>query len=241
MPEPIANPPSALPVGPELHSTGQEPKGVLQKNLKPLLYLGAAVLVIVAAVFSSTGAKTPAKKSVAANQPPQPLIQDNTDNNVQDMKNQATAQQKAAQQGVDPTLANATPAQQTVAQAYGPTCLPIPCVPGQPCTQQQTATMQPQLTPAQQEEQQLAARDRDLTFDSRFASNLVYRGTADKTPQQERSAALAENEGAPHSQQSGISFRRHRIAQRAASLRHTRRPIRPPLKPRKRPPNIRPK
>ncbi len=157
MPEPIANPPSALPIEPELNRTGQEPKGVLQKTLKPLLYLGAAVLVIVAAVFSSTGAKTPAKKSETANQPPQPLIQDNTDNNVQDMKNQATAQQKAAQQGVDPTLANATPAQQAAAQAYGPTGLPIPCVPGQPCTQQQTATMQPQPTPAQQEEQQLAA------------------------------------------------------------------------------------
>jgi type IV secretory pathway VirB10-like protein len=206
MPEPIANSSNALPIEPELHRTGQEPKGVLQKNLKPLLYLGAAVLVIVAAVFSSTGAKTSAKKSVAANQPPQPLIQDNTENNVQDLKNQAAAQQTAAQQEVDPTLANATPAQQAAAQAYGPTGLPSPCAPGQPCAQQQTAYVQPQLTPAQQETQQLAARDQELTFDSRFASNLVYRGTADKTPQQERSAALAENEGAPQSQQSESSL-----------------------------------
>ena len=36
------------------------PKGVLQKNLKTFVYLGAASLVIVAALFSSSGKKTPA-------------------------------------------------------------------------------------------------------------------------------------------------------------------------------------
>ena len=35
------------------------PKGVLQKNLKTFVYLGAALLVIVAALFSSSGKKTP--------------------------------------------------------------------------------------------------------------------------------------------------------------------------------------
>ena len=40
---------------PELTEKAFEPKGVLQKNLKPMLYLGAAILVILAAVFSSTG------------------------------------------------------------------------------------------------------------------------------------------------------------------------------------------
>ena len=34
-----------------------DPKGVLQKNMKLFLYLGAALLVIVAAVFSSSGKK----------------------------------------------------------------------------------------------------------------------------------------------------------------------------------------
>ena len=41
----------------------EQPKGVLQKNLKTLLYLGAALLVIVAAIFSATGKKTPAQKA----------------------------------------------------------------------------------------------------------------------------------------------------------------------------------
>ena len=35
---------------PELHRNAPEPKGVLQKNLKVLVYLGAALLVILAAV-----------------------------------------------------------------------------------------------------------------------------------------------------------------------------------------------
>ena len=42
---------------PELRRNAAEPKGVLQKNLKMLLYLGAALLVILAAVFSSVGRK----------------------------------------------------------------------------------------------------------------------------------------------------------------------------------------
>ena len=153
MPEPIANSPNQLPDEPELHRQEREPKGVLQKNLKPLLYLGAALLVIVAAIFSGTGKKTPAQKGANAHQPPQPMLQDTTDNNVQDLKNQvAAAQQKAAQQAAnslpspDPSLAIATPAQQAAASAYGPTGQPAPCVPGQPCAQQ-GAYAQQQLSP----------------------------------------------------------------------------------------------
>jgi hypothetical protein len=51
------------------------PKGVLQKNLKTFVYLGAALLVIVAALFSSSGKKTPAQQA-AKGQPPQPTLQD---------------------------------------------------------------------------------------------------------------------------------------------------------------------
>ena len=112
MPEPIANSPNQLPDEPELRRQEREPKGVLRKNLKPLLYLGAALLVIVAAIFSGTGKKTPAQKGANSHQPPQPMLQDSTDNNVQDLKNQvAAAQQKAAQQAAnslpspDPSLA----------------------------------------------------------------------------------------------------------------------------------------
>ena len=50
------------PIEPTLHRAALDPKGVLQKNLKTIVYLGAALLVIVAAIFSSTGKKTPTRK-----------------------------------------------------------------------------------------------------------------------------------------------------------------------------------
>ena len=66
-------------VEPTLRGLLEQPKGVLQKNLKTFVYLGAALLVIVAALFSSTGKKTPAQQATAKGQPPQPTLQDNTD------------------------------------------------------------------------------------------------------------------------------------------------------------------
>jgi type IV secretion system protein VirB10 len=205
MSQQIANFPSPAPAEPELHRAEGEPKGVLQKNLKPMLYVGVAGLVIVAAIFSGTGKKTTAQQAANGHQAPQPTLQDSTDNNVQDLKNTvAAAQQRAAQQATaaaDPALQNATLAQQTAAQAYGPNGQPIPCVPGQPCAPQ-GAYGQQQLSPAAQAEQQLAAKDRELTYDSRFASNLVYTRAPDSSPQQQLpSAALAESAGATGPQQ----------------------------------------
>jgi type IV secretion system protein TrbI len=196
MPEPIANAPSEVPVEAELRRADREPKGVLRKNLKPMLYLGAALLVIVAAIFSGTGKKTPAQKGATPNQPPQPVIQDSTDVNVQDLKNQVAAAQQPANP-VDPTLAAATPEQQAAAQAYGPTGQTVPCVPGQSCAQGQQ-----QLSPAAQEEQQLAAKDRELAFDSRFASNLVFARAPDPPPQQP--AAQAVTQSSPGQSASGF-------------------------------------
>jgi type IV secretion system protein TrbI len=183
-----SNPPplnSDLQELPELRRNAAEPKGVLQKNLKVLVYLGAALLVILAAVFSTVGKKTAnGKAAVAKDATPQPMVQDNTDNNVQDLKNQLAAERLKEQQQAanalpasEPTLANATPAQQVVAAAYGPNGQPIPCIPGQPCLQSpyaQQSAAQPQLSPAQQQAQQLAAKERELAYDSRFASNLAY-------------------------------------------------------------------
>jgi hypothetical protein len=58
---------------PTLHRNLDLPKGVLQKNLKTFVYLGAVLLVIVAALFSSSGKKTPrnrpARKGNHRNQP----------------------------------------------------------------------------------------------------------------------------------------------------------------------------
>jgi type IV secretion system protein VirB10 len=185
----------------ELRQAKDQPKGVLQKNLKTFVYLGAALLVIVAAVFSSSGKKTPSQQA-AKGQPPQPMIQDNTDNNVQDLKNQLQAERQKEQQQAalatatgDPAPASATPAQQAAA-AYGPTGVAAPCVPGQPCPQAQPgygqpSNVQPQLTPEQQQVQQLAAKERERADESRFASNLVYSRPPDQPQQASGQTMLA--------------------------------------------------
>jgi len=191
-------PPEAL-SEPELRRTNSDPKGVLQKNLKIFVYLGAALLVIAAALFSSTSKKTPAQQAAAKGQPPQPTLQDNTDNNVQDLKNQLKAEREKEQQQSaatalpdgDPALASATPAQRAAAAAYGPTGVAAPCVPGQPCPQPpygpagygQPGNAQPQLSPEQQQAQLIAAKERERADESRFASNLVY-ARALEQPQQ---------------------------------------------------------
>jgi type IV secretion system protein VirB10 len=177
------------------------PKGVLQKNLKTLVYLGAALLVIVAALFSSSGKKTPAQQANAKGQPPQPMLQDNTDSNVQELKNQIQAERQKEQQARmaaaamgDPALASTTPAQRTAAAAYGPTGVAAPCVPGQSCSQLQQGDMQMQMTPVQQQAQLIAAKERERADNSRFASNLVYSGSAVQ-PQQQQGQAMAAQYG----------------------------------------------
>ncbi len=185
----------------------REPKGVLPKNLKPWLYLGVALLVVLAAVFSETGKKAPMRKGSTSQGALQPLLQDNTESNQQELRSATAAEeQKMAQNGpgaADPALQNATPQQQAAAAAYGPNGQPVPCVPGQPCPQQ-GAYAQQQLSPAQQEEQQLAAKDRELTYDSRFASNLVYTRAPDQPSQKASPPALADSAGATGPQQRPI-------------------------------------
>jgi type IV secretion system protein VirB10 len=181
---------SEPPAEPTLRRAALDPKGVLQKHLKSIVYLGAALLVIVAALFSSTGKKTTAQQAAVKGQPPQPTIQDNTDNNVQDLKNQLKAEREKEQQqaamnpatGSDPALASATPAQQAAAAAYGPTGVAANCIPGQPCPQAgygqagygQAGNGQAQPSPEQQQAQLIAAKERARVDDARFASNLVY-------------------------------------------------------------------
>ncbi len=180
--EPQTDPPG----DPTLRRNLELPKGVLQKNLKTFVYLGAALLVIVAALFSSSGKKTPAQQAGAKGQPPQPTLQDNTDSNVQELKNQIQAERQKERQATmaaaamgDPALASATPAQRTVAAAYGPNGVAAPCVPGQPCSQLQQGDTQMQLTPLQQQAQLIAAKERERADNSRFASNLVYSRSVD--------------------------------------------------------------
>jgi len=192
---------------PTLRRKLELPKGVLQKNLKTFVYLGAASLVIVAALFSSSGKKTPAQQAAAKGQPPQPTLQDNTDNNVQELKNQLQAERQKEQQATmaaaamgDSGLASATPQQRAAAAAYGPTGVAVPCIPGQPCPQAQQGNMQMQLTPVQQQAQLIAAKERERADDSRFASNLVYSRSADPPQQQQQGQMIPAPYGAAERQ-----------------------------------------
>ena len=179
------------------------PKGVLQKNLKTFVYLGAVLLVIVAALFSSSGKKTPGQQASVKGQPPQPALQDNTDSNVQELKNQLQAERQKEQQATmaaaglgDSALASSTPQQRAAAAAYGPTGLAVPCIPGQPCPQAQQGNMQMQLTPVQQQTQLIAAKERERADDSRFSSNLVYSRSADPPQQQQQGQTMPVQYGA---------------------------------------------
>lgn len=199
-------PPSAEPQSqPKLESTLRQlidmPKGVLQKNLKSLVYLGAAILVIIAALFSSSGKKTAGQTSAAKSLPPQPIIEDNTENNVQELKNQLQTgrqkQQRAAPASTE-DLAPATvnPAQTAATPTYGPTAFGSPCGPDQPCPPPEQAAIASQLTPEQEQAQQMAARERERLDNSRFASNLVYARNREQTqqPQPSQSMSTAHDE-----------------------------------------------
>jgi type IV secretory pathway VirB10-like protein len=191
---------------PTLRRNLEPPKGVLQKNLKTFVYLGAALLVIVAALFSSSGKKTPGQQASVKGQPPQPTLQDNTDNNVQELKNQLQAERQKEQQATmtaaalgDPALASATSQQRSAAAAYGPNGVAIPCVPGQPCPQAQQRDTQMQLTPVQQQAQLIAAKERERADNARFASNLVYSRSADP-PQQQQGQTMPPQYGSAERQ-----------------------------------------
>jgi type IV secretion system protein VirB10 len=193
--EPQADPPG----DPTLRRNLELPKGVLQKNLKIFVYLGAALLVIVAALFSSSGKKATTQQAGSKGQPPQPTLQDNTDSNVQELKNQLQAERQKERQATmaaaaigDPALASATPAQRSVAAAYGPNGLAAPCVPGQPCSQLQQGDTQMQPTPLQQQAQLIAAKERERADNSRFASNLVFSRSVEQSQQQQAQVTPAQ-------------------------------------------------
>ena len=177
---------------PELKKKPFDPKGVMQKNGKAILFLGVAALLLVALIFSSHGRGTSAHQT-SAQTGPQPLVQDNTENNVADLKSHVADQQRAMEQAtaVDPAMTGATPAQRVAAQAYSPNGQAAPCIPGQPCNPMPTygyaqqGSGQAQLSPAEQASQQLAAKERERSYESRFSSNLAYTRQPDapSTPQ----------------------------------------------------------
>jgi type IV secretion system protein TrbI len=160
---------------PELRQNTLEPKGVIQKNLKAMLYIGAVVVVVLALVLSSfQKAKTPAANKQAA---AQPVVQDNTASNVEALQQQVAADKARDKQDAAMAAAAGTPSQQAAAGSYSASGQSLPCQPGQYCPPPQGTNnngQPPALTPVQQQEQQLAAKERERQFTSRFESNLAY-------------------------------------------------------------------
>jgi len=187
---------------PELKKKEFDPKGVMLKHGKAMLFIGVAALLLIATLFSakSKPAATHEMKSAGG---PQPLVQDNTENNVADLKSHVADQQHSLDQAVanDPALANATPAQRTAAMAYGANGQATPCILGQSCAQtasygypQNGAGGMSNLTPAEQASQQLAAKERERADQARFASNLAYSRPPDSPPSSQVQA-VAPNSG----------------------------------------------
>ena len=182
---------------PQLTDRTPQPKGVLQKNLKTMLYMGAVGLLILA-TFISSRKKMPTAAEAAKNNPPQPYVQDNTANNVDALQRQLAADKLKKQQDGQFAGATGTGAQQTVAAAYGSDGRPLnapgsDAASGQPGSTQ--ANGQPQLTPVQQAGQQLAASERVRADTARFASNIAYVRPADQPMQQQsaQSSTAAQN------------------------------------------------
>ena len=169
--------PDNMAVPAKLQQAVNEPKGVIRKNFKIWIFLGASAVVIGAVLVSNWTKKGSGLSSASQHIAPQPALQDNTDNNVLDLKNQLAAERQREAQVAQ---ANNVPplTEQGVAIGVGPTGQVGPCIPGQLC-QQQGVYAQPQLSPEEQQAQQLAARERELAFNARFASNLVYTHSSD--------------------------------------------------------------
>jgi type IV secretion system protein VirB10 len=157
---------------PQLSDHTPQPKGVLQKNLKMFLYLGAVLLLILATVISSRK-KTPTDAEKAKGAPPQPFVQDNTASNVDALQRQLGADKLKAQQDAELAAATGTGAQQAAAAGYGPDGRPLTPA-GTPQPNGTQANGQPQLTPSQQADQQLAATEKERADAARFSSNIAY-------------------------------------------------------------------
>jgi type IV secretory pathway VirB10-like protein len=172
-----------------------QPKGVLQKNLKMFLYLGAVILLILATVISSRK-KAPTAAEKAKDSPPQPYVQDNTASNVDALQRQLGADKLKAQQDAQlaaatGTTVGGTGAQNAAAAAYGPDGRPLNSTTtnGQPNATQGNG--QPQLTPAQQAGQQLAATEKERADTARFSSNIAYARPAEQQPSQQNGPQAA--------------------------------------------------
>jgi type IV secretory pathway VirB10-like protein len=136
---------------PQLRGITSSPRGVLQGNLKPIVFFGAAILIAVAAMISAFNNRTHGDKGQVAST----SLMDNTDNNAQQLRNLAPAP---------------TPDQ---VKDTAPGGKDFGCIPGQPCSPQMQQE-NPQISPEEQQRRQLEAKERELAFESRFTSSIAY-------------------------------------------------------------------
>jgi type IV secretion system protein TrbI len=157
---------------PELATRVAQPGGVIRRNLKMQVYLGIAILFIVATAVSSLRHKATPKQQNQVT----PMAQ-TSDANIEEMRKSLELQQRQAaaiRLPNQPEGATPTPADSS---APNPAALAYNCVPGQPCpatTPSSYQQYQQQLSPEQQEQMQLAQQERELAYKARFASNLAY-------------------------------------------------------------------
>ena len=164
---------------PGLKKNDVEPKGVIGRNLKLRVYLGIAVLFIVATSLSSLHHRTPAKSD--PHKPPSPMLQDASATNIEEMRRELTRQtQEAAAHpnAGDMSLAGGTqnPAfGQSMSGPYAQNAMAANngCFPGQPCGAA-TQYGQQQMTPRQQQALAFDTQEKELAYKARFASNLAY-------------------------------------------------------------------
>jgi type IV secretion system protein TrbI len=158
--------------GPELSNRVTQPGGVIRRNLKMQVYLGIAVLFIVATAVSSLRHKPTTKQQNQAT----PMAQ-TSDANIEEMRKSLELQQRQAAAIRLPNQPEGPPATAADSSAPNPAVLAYNCVPGQPCpatTPSNYQQYQQQLSPEQQEQMQLAQQERELAYKARFASNLAY-------------------------------------------------------------------
>jgi type IV secretory pathway VirB10-like protein len=203
------------------------PKGVLQKNLKMLVYLGAAGVLIAASILSSKG-KQPVKTGTKGG-PPQPFVQDTTDNNVQALRSQVEAERSKQQQDAALMAATGAGANRinplTGAQYRPGTYLAADTQPGQGSYGTSVNPDMQQLTPLQQEEMQIASKDRELAHSSLFSSSIAYSRSQQQQHQQGEAQAQPGQTGPDQSAAQNTPNVQH---QRPSNLVDPRAPGDPP-------------
>lgn len=190
---------------PSLANNAGQPMGVIRRNLKMQVYLGIAVLFIIATAVSSMHHKTPTNK-LDPNTPPSPMVQDASATNIEEMRREIAKQQQetgrlatGAVPLTVPTQANPIP---------GPNGVPLSAPPG---TQYGQET---QLTPQQQQALAFDTQEKELAYKARFASNLAYSQSKDIRGPSSLLASSSPEQTPPNSNGLGSQVSSNMIAPR---------------------------